>query len=119
MATTVSDPDYDPLKHFNIDKDASLIDDLVIAMIFGKESNESIAKALAVRNPDYCTNVLPSDVANIFNFLAANSTYDNNTYKKWMEVQAVSEFADEEDEVQQSLREWVIDIERAGEYTDG
>lgn len=114
MASTVPTLIDDPLKRLNIDKDATLIDNLVKALLFGRDkSNEEMAKAIAGRKPDGCAQILPTDVAHIYRFLMANLDYDKNTYKKWAKVKVKDKFGDKNKEVQESLREWVVDIQRA------
>ncbi len=113
MATTASIPDQELLERFNIDKDTRLMDDLVIALLFGNDkSKEQIAKAIAFRRPNGHGLILPNDIAHIFSFLAANPGYNNNTYTKWKKVQENDEYGDRDEEVQRSLRDWVADIER-------
>ena len=111
-----TNPDDDPLKRFNIDKDANLIDDLVKLLLFGRDtSNEATAKAIASRKPVDCAKILPNDVAHMFEFLAANLDYDNNTYRKWEQVKVDDEFGEANEEVQESLKDWTFDIEKTEE----
>lgn len=107
MTTT---PDHDPLKRFTIDKDAILIDNLEKALLSGNRSDKEMAKAVAVRNCDNSANLLPNDIARIFSFLAANLDYENNTYRKWADVKVIDKYGEKNEEVQESLRDWLLDI---------
>lgn len=86
-ARPILPPNHDPLKRFNTDKHAILVDYLMKAPFFGKDkSNEEMAKGPTNPKPNHCAHILSSDVTHVFSFFAANRDYDTDMRTGWERV---------------------------------
>lgn len=90
-----------------------LIRELNIAQVFGDYSNDDISKAITLRYPHISSVLGADDVGSILNYLKDNHESGNNDYARLKKVAAHNKYGNGIAEVQDTLKEWDVDISSA------